>query len=239
MANFEPWLAFGIQLHEKKPRGECMLALLEKETCVLFLQQYQEAIGAPNVRVAASLFMKQYARFTAVPLLYSMARHNSALAVPLKACYFTNERTFSLHKYACKWTFCKNEQRAVWREQAISQLFGELITPFILSLHEATNVRTDILWENVAVRIRSLYRKAIHLEKQTNSEWQNDIHFLNQAEGQVFHWPHNPLKELLSLGVDHSNRHVRKTCCMNYRLKKAAKSTYCDVCPLNQNNVSP
>ncbi|MGN7286084.1 hypothetical protein ACTHP3_14265 [Shouchella rhizosphaerae] len=234
MANVEPWLAFGIQLQEEEPSGECMLALLDKETCVLFLQQYQEAIAAPNVRVAASLFMKQYARFTAVPLLYSMARYNTAMTVPIEACYFTNERKLAIDKHACKWTFCRSEQRAVWREQTIRQLFGELITPLILFLHEATNVRTDILWENVAVRIRSLYRKAIYIEKEGGIEWQDDIHFLGQAEGQVFHWPHNPLKELLSLGVDHSNRHVRKTCCMNYRLKKETKSTYCNVCPLNQ-----
>lgn len=238
MANFEPWLAFGIQLQEKEPTGECLLTLLDKEKCVLFLQHYQEAIGAPNLRVTASLFMKQYARFTAVPLLHSMARYNSAMAVPLEACYFTNERKLAIDKHACKWTFCRNEQRVIWREQAISQLFGELITPLILSLHEATNVRTDILWENVAVRIQSMYRKSIHAEKETGSEWLDDFHFLCQAEGRVFHWPFNPLAERLSIGVDYSKQHVRKTCCMNYRLKKKTKETYCNVCPLNQKQVS-
>ncbi|MCQ6277456.1 (2Fe-2S)-binding protein [Bacillus sp. V3B] len=91
------------------------------------------------------------------------------------------------------------------------------------------------MWENVAIRINSIYRKILAEEsdpikiERVNS----DFNFLKNASGDLFNLKENPIKDYLKIGEELKLNPFRKTCCMYYKLEEdVEKIGYCGNCPI-------
>jgi ferric iron reductase protein FhuF len=76
----------------------------------------------------------------------------------------------------------------------------------ITMLNRVTGVALSILWENVAIRINSIYRKmsAKQLDP-ARMEWlDSDFHFLKHANGDLFHLDQNPVMRIAHAGTAES-----------------------------------
>ncbi|WP_160112573.1 IucA/IucC family C-terminal-domain containing protein [Salicibibacter kimchii] len=233
--------SFGVKRVDEHTSGFLVADLLDEETCHSFLRQHMEDIKAPNKKVAASLFMKQYTRFVVASTLYSIGTYNCALSLPVQACMFSRERKLCVQERACpfqKWEHWEREGR---REQLLRELFSYHITPMISVLNNTTRVSANILWENVAVRVNSLYRKALANEPSQERQWQltNDFYYLKHADGDLFKWEGNPIRAYLKNVPDSTSMHYRQTCCLYHRLEEDPEGIgYCNNCPIGNKLAS-
>ncbi len=228
--------AFGVYRAERVPSGIRLDELLKKETCLLFLDQYRKDITAPNLAVAASLFMKQYARKVVASTLYSLGVYNCTLSLPIQACTFSKERKLCVQEGMCQWQEWVQSEREAWRETVLRDLFSSHVTPMIDALHHTTGLSSAILWENVAIRVNSVYRKTLASEENEERRKQlaSDFYFLKQADGTLFRLKRNPMKSYLKLANDGSDPY-RRTCCLYHRLKEDKEGIgYCGNCPIRK-----
>ncbi|TSB47371.1 IucA/IucC family C-terminal-domain containing protein [Alkalicoccobacillus porphyridii] len=202
--------------------------LLDEELCRSFLSQYMLDIKAPNQRVAASLFMKQYARITVAAALYHISLYNGFVSLPIERCLFSKDRTLHIQQDECEWIEWDCGDRETWLTEMLHPLFAEHLTPMILVLQRESKLPSKILWENVAVRINSFYRKMLtqELTPVESTQIKDDFHFLKEASGDLFQLKKNPLATFLHLETEAC---TRRTCCMYYLM---GKNEYCGVCPL-------
>lgn len=117
------------------------------------------------------------------------------------------------------------------------ELFTECVTPLLDVLNRTTKLSYRILWENVAVRINSLYRSMMREaeEPAVKQRVREDYLYLKQAAGDVFGAQQNPFQHSLNLDDSLLETSNRKTCCMYYKLEKKSESLdYCLVCPLEK-----
>ncbi|MBB6451080.1 ferric iron reductase protein FhuF [Geomicrobium halophilum] len=235
--NIEQLESFGVKRKNQHTSGIPIVDLLTEEVCHSFLQQYMEDIKAPNKKVAASLFMKQYARFTVASTLYSMGAYNCALSLPMQACMFSSERKLCVQEEACPFKQWEQWDREAWRENLLRELFSYHITPMVSVFKDTTRVSSNILWENVAVRVNSVYRKALANEPSPEKQWQltSDFYYLKQADGSLFQWERNPIRSYLKIDPDSTNTHYRQTCCLYHRLEEDPEGIgYCNNCPIGK-----
>nr|MDF9458224.1 ferric iron reductase [Bacillus pumilus] len=75
-----------------------------------------------------------------------------------EACAFREDRKIEIDESLCSFVPLEGD-RHEWREQAVHALFTECVTPLLDVLKRTSRLPYSILWENVAVRINSLYRK--------------------------------------------------------------------------------
>lgn len=73
---------FRIQPWPPDIHGTYIANLFDEDTCRTLLTTYKNAIDAPNLKVAASLFIKHYARVSVASTLHHLALHNGALRLP-------------------------------------------------------------------------------------------------------------------------------------------------------------
>jgi ferric iron reductase protein FhuF len=203
-----------------------------------FLEEVKVEIQAPDLKVAASVFMKRYA-FVVVFYLYALSSWNKRLHFTLDSLYLRSSEKDGnwLPEYYIKDLSTEEftgENRDKWRNQAIQHLFKDIIFPVLSTLTEEAKISKYILWENVAVYLYWLYEKVLD-HNQNSLAFDDYDYIVNQAPGRVFGpYERNPLQrygtEPVYLPELKETVRIRKTCCFTYKL--GAKRTYCNTCPL-------
>lgn len=125
-------------------------------------------------------------------------------------------------------------KREIWRNALISALFAGNIGKLIAIMSKMANVPKSILWENVAVRVFSLYEKRIGLTGEQQEQSRADFQYLvHQAPGAVFGEKQNPLSRFhhkpTVTSLSTSPMRMRKTCCFYYEVSSVKE--YCTGCP--------
>ncbi|GAK14085.1 IucA/IucC family C-terminal-domain containing protein [Geomicrobium sp. JCM 19039] len=229
--------SFGIERSTQSTVGFRMDEMLDPQRCRDFLTEYMERIEAPNIKVAASLFIKYYARVSVGSLLYSLGNYHCALAMPLKGCVFNGDRKkLCVHENECVWRMCHSENREAWRQTVLQQFFTEHFTPLIQALTKV-RISSRILWENTAIRIHSVYRKLLQLPLTVEEKIliQSDFTFLKEADGSLFGLAHNPMSPYLREEAIYGTSCMRKTCCLFHRIEnKKEDLERCVICPLER-----
>lgn len=214
-----------------------VLDLLDVEICTDYLNQLSLLLGSPSNMITASQFLKRYAFLTAAPLLYAMSVYNKGLDFSIENCSLESALDFPrldhvslVHVDA---VMPATHTRHVWRDAVIQALFAENIGKLIQVMSKVAKVPKLILWENVAIRVFSLYEKRIGEteDQEIQARAQADFQYLiHQASGALFGEKKNPItrfysKPTLSSEVSSPIR-VRKTCCFYYDIEE-----YCSNCP--------
>lgn len=227
--------SFNIHLENEKPKDIDISDLLNEEKCRAFLQKIMIEIKSPNLSIAASMFSKRYAYFIAASTLYSMVQYNSALKLPIEACALSKERELCIKIKHCSWEETSDLGREKWRVNILRPLFSEHITPILTILQKTSRLSTSILWENIAIRINSVYRKLLSkdLEMVKINRLNSDFQFLINAQGDIFDLKENPIKNYLKIGEELELNPYRKTCCMYHQLAEDIEGIgYCGICPI-------
>ncbi|GLB60909.1 IucA/IucC family C-terminal-domain containing protein [Cytobacillus sp. NCCP-133] len=226
---------FNIHLENEKAKDIDMSELLNEKTCRIFLQRLMKEIKAPNLSVAASMFSKRYAYLVVASNLYSMVEYNSALKLPIKACALSKERELCIQSKDWPWDEGSDSVREQWRENVLHSLFSEHITPIFNILQKTSRLSSAILWENVAIRINSIYRKLLSkdMEMVKIERLNSDFEFLKDAQGDLFNLKENPIRQFLKIGFEFEQNSSRRTCCMYYQLEEDIEGIgYCGICPM-------
>lgn len=232
--------AFDIYLEDGSPKEIAIIDLLNEEKCLSFLHKQMIEIKAPELSVAASMLSKRYAYLVVSSTLYSMVEFNSALNLPLKACALSKDRKLYIQAGMCKCQEGKSIERVKWREHVLRDLFSYHMTPILDILKQTSRISSSILWENVAIRINSIYRKTLAKEvdpvkiERVNS----DFNYLKNVDGDLFNLKENPIKHFLKIGDELTLNPCRKTCCMYYKLEEDVEGIgYCSNCPIKSKQV--
>lgn len=215
--------------------------LLDDEQCLATLEQIMHALGAPNLKVAASLTIKRLAFLVLAPTLYSLSRFDKGLDVSLSQCVFDFrlENRIWQSKLPLKSVqitpLCGD--RAAWRAQVFRRVLAEHLTPVVETFQRLTCSPKRILWENVAVRVFSIYERRVlpGLEGERQAIAQADYAWLLSEEASaVFGLETNPIAEFDTAFTELESGgelvRVRRTCCYYYRATEPQE--FCSNCPL-------
>lgn len=224
---------------EADARSLLASALLDDDACREMLTKIMPLIGAPDLAISASLFIKRQAFLTTGNVLYAMSVFDKGLILPPSECRleYAHDQglwTSSLPANPIE-SMAPTIGREAWREKIVGALFKDLLAPILESLSRVSTIPMQILWENVAVRVYSLYQGRMDdLDPQQEQRRQQDyLWLLEQADPAVFGLPWNPLKRFnrpLKQTANGKNVRFRRTCCFYY---KAVNGTeYCHNCPL-------
>ena len=216
------------------------LDLLDPETCADYLDRLTVLLQSPSRMITASQFLKRYAFLTSVPLLYAMTVYNKGLDLSVENCSLESSPGHSWLEHVSlvdvDATMPETNERHVWRDTVIKACFAENLGKLIQVMSRVANVPKPILWENVAVRVFSLYEKRIGVtEDQQEQAWgKADFQYLiHEAPGALFGEKQNPLSrfygEHTSSYVSNPPMRVRKTCCFYYEV--SCVKEYCSNCP--------
>ncbi|SMO32227.1 IucA/IucC family C-terminal-domain containing protein [Melghirimyces algeriensis] len=218
------WSPFHVYPLSEDSSVTSVLSLMNPRLCNHFLHEQMLSIQAPNKKVTASLIMKRYAQLYVIPQLHSLIAREPMMRMPMEACHIGFNRKLYVDLTQCEWFAEEPEWNTVF-----SWVFANHITPMIEAFYQTTNVSRRILWENVAVRINSYYRKS--LQKENCAE--KIFSFLREADGRLFGLNENPLKPFLHQATPACETVTRKTCCYFYRLEKNREELeHCQICPL-------
>jgi len=221
------------------------IKLLDDVLCQETLQKIMPELGAPNLKVTTSLVMKRIAFLALAPILYAMSRFNKGLDGTLKNCVFEYplENRIWVSKMPLKNLAVtvqdkdQAEGRKTWRKDILSQVFAGHLTQLVEQFHRLTKVPKWILWENVAVRVFSIYEQRIlpNIPDAQMAQAQADFSYLlDQKSTEVFGMSENPLtvfyREKQQTALSDKPIRVRRTCCYYYLATEPA--VYCGSCPL-------
>lgn len=202
--------------------------LLNPVYCQKYLQQIAQEFHTSSLIVVASQFAKRYASMIVPPTLYAMSVYHKGLQVDPQNCYMVpsyNDHGSWLPKLALSdWvgTSPAND-RVVWRDQLLKQLFVENITPMWDVLSQCTGIQQTVLWENTAIYIHRLYRKTLAEHPQAQSDYQ---YLVNVATPDLFGASLQPLKRFRLVDG------CRKTCCLAFLTNDEKR--FCKSCPRAQ-----
>ncbi|WLP58944.1 IucA/IucC family C-terminal-domain containing protein [Bacillus pumilus] len=230
-------LDFGVHITNGPMTSDRTLAALFSEASIRrLLEAEKEAMHAPNIAVASSMFSKRYAYLAVSSTLYMMTLYDGVYQFPPEACVFREDRKIEIDESLCSFVSLEGD-RNEWREQVVHALFTECVTPLLDVLKRTSRLPYSVLWENVAVRINSLYRSMMREAEDlaVKQRVREDYLYLKQAAGNVFGAKQNPFHHSLNLDDSLLETSNRKTCCMYYKLEKKSESLdYCLVCPLDK-----
>jgi len=220
-------------------------SLLDDALCLETLQKIMPELGAPNLKVTASLVIKRVAFLTLAPVLYALSGFDKGLDASLENCVFEYplENKMWLSKMPLKntavsiWKKSGQEDRDAWRNEILSKVFSGHLTLLVEQFYHLTKVSRRILWENIAVRVFSIYEQRIlvNLAEDRRSTAQADYaYLLDKSTTELFGLNENPLtvfyrdKQLTALSENPIR--VRHTCCFYYQATEPP--IYCGSCPL-------
>ncbi|MYL31634.1 MULTISPECIES: IucA/IucC family C-terminal-domain containing protein [Halobacillus] len=204
-------------------------SLLEETACIEFLQHQQKRICAPNIKVTASMMMKKYAQVLPSHVLNSMLWEEKSKIIPISACTISEKLDVQVKTEQIIYVDSRHE---AWKE-----LFSQHLFPLLQSFHKRTNLPAFILWENIAVRINSFFRKALEKYPEHQQTIIQLAKELNQLDGSYFNCDTHPMKTYLVDPNSLGEHKIRRTCCYFHKLDKKKESlTHCLVCPLQSSN---
>jgi len=214
-------------------------ALLDAETCRRMLTTIMPLTGAPDLAITASLFVKRLAFLTTGNVLYAMSVFDKGLILSLSETQLEYAHdnglwTSSLSADITE-SLAPDRGREQWRAVIVGALFKDFLSPLLNSLSQVSGIPLQILWENIAVRVYSLYQGRMDsLDPQQEQRRQTDYNWLlTQADESVFGLPWNPLKRFnrpLKQNIAGKKIRFRRTCCFYY--KATSPVEYCHNCPL-------
>lgn len=238
--------AFGLKPYQQdEPLAIDSSKLLDDALCLETLQKIMPELGAPNLRVTSSLVIKRVAFLTLAPVLYAMSGFNKGLDASIENSVFEYplDNRIWQSKMPLKNTSVSvlersdKEDRAVWRHEILSKVFSGHLTLLVEQFYRLTKVSRRILWENVAVRVFSIYEQRILVsvieEKRATAE-ADYAYLLDKSTTALFGLNENPLtvfyqdKQLTALSENPVR--VRRTCCFYYQATEPP--VYCGSCPL-------
>jgi len=216
------------------------LDLLDDGMCSDYLDRLTVLLQSPSRMTTASQFFKRYAFLTAAPQLYAMTVHNKGLDLSVENTFLESSPGHSWLEHVsladADAAMPEASERHVWRDKVILALFAGNLGKLIAVMSRVANVPKPILWENVAVRVFSLYEKRIGVsgEQQEQSRGREDFQYLiQQAPGALFGEKQNPLSRFYGkttvASVSNTSMRVRKTCCFYYEVSSVEE--YCSNCP--------
>ncbi|WP_208589253.1 IucA/IucC family C-terminal-domain containing protein [Gracilibacillus suaedae] len=222
-------------LYINPKEGVIVQDLLDDEICKHMLKEQSKIWGAPNLVTAASMFIKRYAVITVSSTLYSMIVHQTILPLHPANLTWSKNGSLSLKEAEVNYITLNEADRNAIRKSYLRQLFAEHLTPLVLTLSRSTGVKENVLWENIAVRVNSVYRKLLETNpaEQMITNIYKDFNFLSQGDADLFGIGNNPLERFLKIGEELKENPQRKTCCLYHLLdKNRGKGNYCVNCPL-------
>lgn len=243
---WEVLAAFGLKAYQAdEPLAIDSSKLLDDALCLETLHKIMPELGAPNLKVTASLVIKRVAFLTLAPVLCAMSGFDKGLDASIENSVFEYplDNRIWQSKMPLKNTSVSvlersdKEGRAAWRHEILSKVFSGHLTLLVEQFYRLTKVSRRILWENIAVRVFSIYEQRILTniaeEKRVIAE-ADYAYLLDKNTTQLFGLNENPLtvfyrdKELTALS-DNPVR-VRRTCCFYYQATEPP--VYCGSCPL-------
>ncbi|QXO16560.1 IucA/IucC family C-terminal-domain containing protein [Vibrio ostreae] len=215
--------------------------LLDDEQCLATLNAIMPELGAPELKVTASLVIKRSAFLLLAPTLYAMSVFDKGLDASIDNCVFE----YQLHNRLWRSGMplkqtqavpCQHD-RSAWRELILSGAFAGHLTPLIEQLQRLSGVSPRILWENVAVRVFSIYERRIlpALDSERRRQAEGDLaYLLDESTRSVFDLDENPLTRFYRT-KRHWQAHsepvrMRRTCCYYYQATEPPE--FCSNCPL-------
>lgn len=224
------------------PRSLSARQLLDEARCTTLLNRLAPVIGAPDAAITASLLIKRLAFLATGSVLYAMTVFDKGLRLNLddSAIEYAHDNglwTSSLPLANIQATDCPVTGRDTWREEIVGALFADFFAPLCQVLSRVSGLPVAILWENIAVRVYSLYEGRMDaLDPQAELRRQDDFQWLiSQASPALFGLETNPLKRFRrpakALPNGGGYRRFRRTCCFYY--KASTPVEYCQNCPLN------
>lgn len=217
-------------------------ALLNDEICLNVLSQIRSDMGAPDLKIAASLVIKRMAFLTLAPLLSGMSCYNKGLDVAIDNCLFEyrmdNRRWQNQMPLKNVQVSVPATQRDVWRDTLLSRAFNGNLSLLVTQFHKLTRVPQAVLWENIAVRIFSIYERRIlpALARQEQMAIaQADLSYLiDKTTTEIYHTATNPIARYYGksscTAIPPATIRVRRTCCYYYKASEPVE--YCSTCPL-------
>lgn len=218
--------------------------LLDPGFCNTFLDELAVPLGAPNAKITASLLSKRLAfLFTAGPLV-AMTLFNQALDLSVENVIleFRHDQMWQsrlplLRLQTEPFNFeHEPEHHETWRERMLHRLFAGNLSIVWDALRASSGVSSNVLWENLAVRIFSLYERRMQTLATADIERariEDDFDYIvRRAPGKIFGLSRNPLTRFHLPYTSQTGGPVRfrRTCCFYFRATMPAE--YCTVCPL-------
>ncbi|AIQ53448.1 (2Fe-2S)-binding protein [Paenibacillus sp. FSL R7-0331] len=213
--------------------------LLDEAACRDYISWLKDYIGAPDTQVAASMLAKRIGYLWIAPLLSAMTFHNRKVS-------FSMDKSFLYHpdlsagQGDTRFPFLAlgglltaaaplDNNRAVWREEAVKEIFAVHLAPLLQTLSAVGPVSMAILWENIMVRIAPLYAPGTEESGQEQQRMREDFTYLTRiAPGHAFNMRRNPFTRFTeNNGRIQVARRKRSTCCFYYRMS----GEYCVKCP--------
>lgn len=215
---------------------------LEDKRCATLLGELAPVIGAPDQAITASLLVKRLAFLATGNVLYAMTVFNQGLRLSLddtrlEYAHDNGLWTSALPVDSMQFVACPPENRDAWREEIVGALFAGFFAPLCRTLSRVSGLPMAVLWENIAVRVYSLYEGRMDgLSPQAESRRRSDFAWLTeQASPTLFGLENNPLKRFRRPPRKRPDgqgfRRFRRTCCFYYKASKPVE--YCLNCPLN------
>ncbi|WP_353979089.1 IucA/IucC family C-terminal-domain containing protein [Salinicola endophyticus] len=226
-----------------------MTAFRDPRRCAELLARLGPVLGSPDRRTTASLLSKRLGfLLTGVPLyLLSVCDRGLDLApgnclIDLRHDGQAWRSTLPLRSLRLqRWAPAARERA---RHDLLKQLFAGLITPLWQTLREVGGVPPRMLWENLAVRVYSLYERRLAelegglVDAAARRRCEADYRFLLEAEPELFGLEANPLARFhhaKTRRADGVEVRYRRSCCLYYRA--ACPVAYCQSCPLSRSRT--
>lgn len=245
-AEWEVLAGFGLKTYQQdEPLAIDSSKLLDDDLCLDTLRKIMPELGAPNLKITASLVIKRVAFLTLAPVLYAMSGFDKGLDGSIENSVFEYplDNRIWQSKMPLKETSVSvlensdNEARDAWRDEILSKVFSGHLTLLVEQFYRLTKVSRRVLWENIAVRVFSIYEQRILAsvteEKRATAE-ADYAYLLDKTTTQLFGLAENPLtvfyrdKQLTALSENPVR--VRRTCCFYYQATEPP--VYCGSCPL-------
>ncbi len=212
----------------------------DERQALIELERVCEVMNAPDLKVAASIFMKRYA-FLPVITLYSMTMLKKKLNPSIQNISFIdsfeNDMWLPSIKFQSMSSIDMDTDYPHLREKLYRELFAQHIYGVMDTLSRVTKLSKLIMWENIGIYLFWLYESLLEENKDPmiHRLITEDFHFLLDDQNAKLFGPynHNPLKRYF-----HEKRYfqqydahvrVRSTCCFSYRLDE--KENRCKTCP--------
>ncbi|ANF97837.1 (2Fe-2S)-binding protein [Paenibacillus bovis] len=210
--------------------------LYEEAACQDYIRWFQMYIGAPDLKVAASMLAKRIGYLWTAPLMTALTFHDQHVSLSLKDSFLyhpaLNEEggtRFPFLAVSGLRAEVLTANRKVQREKAIEEIFALQLTPLLKTLAAIAPLPMSILWENIMVRIGPLYKLEAVEDGKDLQHIQADFSYLTQeAPGALFDQRRNPFTRFTTCQDQVPiAKNERITCCFYYQMS----GEYCRKCP--------
>lgn len=231
---------FSLTKEKYKAKKNCIRSeeFLDEKKCLSILEELSICMNSSSLKITASLLSKRISYLAIFPALYSLSVYNKGLDLSLKNCFldYNFDNNLWLSKLPIKDLNVSqldvSNNRNKFREEIIRNLFLKHLFPLLNVLCKVSSVSEHIIWENMAVRLYSLYDKKI--SKEENDDFSFLLNIPDYKAKEFFGISFNPIKYFNTYKIKNRQTNkfsIRKTCCYYYKV--SLDNEYCKNCPLS------